>query len=67
MARSQLRCHVADFSLLTDMPLNEVSLDFKPERDTDILRSIKTLETINDKPVAEFWKEVEEMQKGKKP
>ena len=41
-------------------------IDFKPERDAEILRSIKTLETINDKPAAEFWKEVEEQQKGKK-
>jgi hypothetical protein len=30
-------------------------LDFQPARDGEILRSIKTLETINGKPVAEFW------------
>ena len=42
-----------------DMPLKNLSCDFKPERDTELLRSIKTLETINDKPAAEFWKEVE--------
>jgi hypothetical protein len=29
----------------------------------DVLRSIKTLETINGKPAAEFWKE----QEAKKP
>lgn len=56
---------VSDLSLLKDMPLKNVTLDFKPERDTELLRSIKTLETINDKPVAEFWKEVEKQQKGK--
>ena len=39
--------------------LHLVMRDFKPERDTDIVRSIKTLETINGKPVAEFWKDVE--------
>ncbi len=57
----------SDFSVLKDMPLKDLSIDFKPERDTDVLRSIKTLETINNKPVAEFWKEVEEQQKGKAP
>jgi hypothetical protein len=41
------------------MPLQELQCDFKPERDTEILRSIKTLEKINDKPVKQFWKEVE--------
>jgi hypothetical protein len=33
--------------------------DFKPERDPEILRSIKTLATINGKPAKEFWKEVD--------
>ena len=32
-------------------------------RDTAVLRSIKTLEIINGKPPAEFWKEVD----AKKP
>jgi len=32
-------------------------LDDKPERDGTILRGIKTLETINDKPATEFLKE----------
>lgn len=54
-----------DFSILKDMPLKALSFDVNPERDTELLRSIKTLETINNKPVAEFWKEVEELQKGK--
>jgi serine/threonine protein kinase len=31
------------------------------------LHLLKTLETINHKPVAEFWKEVEEQQPGNKP
>lgn len=47
-----------DISVLRDMSLTELSLDFDATRDTDWLRSIKTLETINGKPVAEFWKEV---------
>ena len=57
---------ISDLSVLRDMPLKELSCDFNPERDTELLRSIKTLETINGKPAAEFWKEVEEQQKGKK-
>ena len=54
---------VTDFSPLKDMPLKLLQCDFKPERDTEILRSIKTLETINSKPAAKFWKEVEERPK----
>ncbi len=50
-----------------DMPLKELGCDFKPERDTEILRSIKTLETINGKPAAEFWKEVDAKRAEKKP
>jgi eukaryotic-like serine/threonine-protein kinase len=49
---------VSDLSPLKDMPLKELRCDFKPERDADILRSIKTLETINGKPAAEFWNNV---------
>src|SRR5260370_4345373 len=49
---------VADLSPLKGMPLKEVNCDFRPERDAEILRSIKTLEKINDKPAAQFWKEL---------
>jgi eukaryotic-like serine/threonine-protein kinase len=49
---------VSDLSLLKGMPLKNLYCNFKPERDAELLRSIKTLETINDKPAAEFWKEV---------
>lgn len=49
----------SDFSVLKDMPLKDLGLDFKPERDTELLRSLTTLETINEKPVADFWKEVD--------
>jgi hypothetical protein len=54
---------VTDLSPLKEMPLKELQCDFKPERDAAILRSIKTLEKINEKPVKEFWKEVD----AKKP
>ncbi len=49
----------SDHTFLAGMPLKVIELTFKPERDVDILRSIKTLETINQKTVAEFWKEVD--------
>ena len=55
-----LRCDqtkVTDLSPILNMPLKELRCDFKPERDAAILKTIKTLETINGKPVAEFWKQ----------
>jgi hypothetical protein len=54
---------VTDLSPLRGMPLKHLSCDFKPERDAALLRAIKTLETINRKPAADFWKEVD----AKKP
>jgi len=50
---------VSDLSLLRGMPLKILMCDFKYERDAELLHSIKTLETINGKPAAAFWKEVE--------
>ena len=58
---------VSDLSLLKDMPLKELFCDFKPERDADLLRSIKTLATINYQSAAEFWKEVDAKLLEKKP
>ena len=49
---------VLNLSPLKAMPLKTLSCDVKVEQDREILRSIKTLETINGKPVAQFWKEV---------
>ena len=54
--------HVSDFSPLKDLPLKELNCDFQPKRDAEILRSIKTLEQINGKPAADFWKEVDQRQ-----
>ena len=51
---------LSDFSLLKEFPLKAIALDFKPERDTELLKSIKSLESIDGKPIAQFWKEVEE-------
>jgi serine/threonine protein kinase len=50
---------VTDLSPLKGMPLIHLRLDFKAERDAEILRSIKTMDAINDQPVAEFWKKAE--------
>ena len=50
------RTKVSDLSSLKGMPLRELKCDFKPERDADILRSIKTLETINGKAAKEVLK-----------
>jgi hypothetical protein len=50
---------VTDLSPVKDSPLKDLRCDFDPKRDTEILRSIKTLENINGLPAAEFWKQVE--------
>jgi Leucine-rich repeat (LRR) protein len=49
---------ITDLSPLKEMPLlRDLACDFNPQRDAEILRSIKTLEKINNRPVAEFWKQ----------
>jgi Leucine-rich repeat (LRR) protein len=50
---------VTDTSPLKGMPLKEISCDFQRERDGEFLRSFKSLEKINDKSAAEFWKAVD--------
>ena len=47
---------VVDLLPIKKLPLKWLHCDFRPERDTDIVRSIKSLVTINDKPVDDFWK-----------
>jgi Leucine-rich repeat (LRR) protein/tRNA A-37 threonylcarbamoyl transferase component Bud32 len=63
MPLGELDCQdteVSDLSPLKGMPLiMSVTCPFKPERDSEVLRSLTTLTTINGKPVREFWKEVE--------
>ncbi|HEY1065438.1 MAG TPA: hypothetical protein VGE52_04990, partial [Pirellulales bacterium] len=56
---STLNSQVTDLSPLRDVPLTWLHCDFVPERDAALLRSMKLLETINEKPAAEFWKEVD--------
>jgi uncharacterized membrane protein len=50
---------VIDIAPLKRMPLIELRCDFKAGRDAEVLRSIKTLQTINGKPAKEFWAEVD--------
>ena len=45
---------VSNFSPLREMPLKILWFTFNPKRDSEILRSTKTLETINDQPAADF-------------
>jgi Leucine-rich repeat (LRR) protein len=51
---------VSDPSPLKGMPLKEILCDFQRERDAKFLRSFTTLEKINFKAAAEFWKEVDD-------
>jgi len=55
-------CHgapVGDFSPLRAMPLTDIIGEFKKPADHENIRAITTLERINGKPAAEFWKEVD--------
>ncbi|MBC7822042.1 MAG: SUMF1/EgtB/PvdO family nonheme iron enzyme, partial [Planctomycetaceae bacterium] len=70
MALTSMDCQntkVTDLTPLIGMPLKDLHCDFIPARDTEILRSFKTLEKINYKPAAEFWKNVESPPPVKKP
>jgi Leucine-rich repeat (LRR) protein/tRNA A-37 threonylcarbamoyl transferase component Bud32 len=60
MKLTTLWCHntkVSDFTAIKNMPLKDLRLDFKPERDTELLQAIKTLQTINERPALIWWKE----------
>ncbi len=50
---------VTDLSHLIGMPLRTVKLNIKSARDAEIVKTIDTLQSINDMPAAEFWKERE--------
>ena len=51
------RTLVSDLALLKDMPLVDLYCDFKPERDGELLRSIKTLKQLSGRPAAELLRE----------
>jgi len=48
---------VTDLEPIKSAPLIRLAIDFTPERDALILRSIETLETINKTTADEFWKQ----------
>ncbi|MBY0521857.1 MAG: protein kinase [Gemmataceae bacterium] len=50
---------VKDVSVLREMPLRRVSVEFKPERDAEVFRAIKSLEFINDRSPSEYFKKVD--------
>ncbi len=51
---------IADLAPLKELPrLRDLVCDFQPRRDAEVLRGLKSLQTINSQPVAEFWKKVE--------
>src|SRR5262249_31157612 len=57
----ELKCDrtlVTDLTPLTRLKeLRVLTCDFRPERDTAILRFLDNLERINNKPAALFWAE----------
>jgi Leucine-rich repeat (LRR) protein len=50
---------VTDLTPIREMPLTVLRLTYRPEQDAEIVRPLKSLQIINDKPAAEFWKEVD--------
>lgn len=53
------RTTISDLSPLKGMPLRNFICTSWTQRDADLLRTISTLEWINHKPAAEFWRKVE--------
>jgi hypothetical protein len=55
---SLLHTGVTDLTPIQGMPLKQLRLDYRPDRQK-FVRSFKELEFINDKPVGVFWKEMD--------
>jgi tRNA A-37 threonylcarbamoyl transferase component Bud32 len=55
---SILNIPAKDLSPLKELPLKRLRLDYRADR-AEFVRSFTGLEAINDKSVAEFWKEVD--------
>jgi hypothetical protein len=55
---SLLGTAVADLAPIEGRPLQRLRLDYRPDREM-LVRSFKELRSINEKPGAVFWKEVE--------
>lgn len=58
---------VTDFSPLRGFLLDDLICDFEPERDSEILRSIKTLKRINNTETDQFWDHLDTQKKLEKP
>jgi Leucine-rich repeat (LRR) protein len=54
--------YASDLTPLANLSLVELQCRFRPQRHPRVLRSIKSLATINDRPVAEFWKDHDDRQ-----
>src|SRR5262245_35942565 len=55
---SILNFPATDLSPLKELPLKSLRLDYREDR-AGFVRSFAGLERVNDKPVAEFWKDVD--------
>ncbi|HKB42610.1 MAG TPA: leucine-rich repeat domain-containing protein [Gemmataceae bacterium] len=55
---SILNFPATDLSPLKELPLKSLRLDYRADR-AGFVRSFAGLERVNDKPVAEFWKDVD--------
>jgi Leucine-rich repeat (LRR) protein len=55
---SLLQTGLTDLTLIQGMPLKQLRLDYRPDRER-FVRSFEELEFINDKPVGVFWNEVQ--------
>lgn len=51
--------YATDPTPLAGLPLNELHWRFRPERHAHVLRKFRSLVKINDRPVEEFWKELD--------
>lgn len=56
---------IQDLSPLEDMPLKSIRTGVVSKRDAQVLKSITTLESINQEPVATFWMQWNAAQKVK--
>ena len=50
---------VSDLAALKGLPLEQLSeCDYSPLRDAAVLRTLKSLKTLNDQPAGELWREM---------
>lgn len=70
MPLAYLNCsqtHVTDLSPLRGMPLKHLRCDFVAQRDADVVRSLESLEKINEKPIKQFWADLEDDPQESRP